>query len=188
MTQEQYDRWKDFALRMARTCFNRRRNPGPKDILARVQQFFEWVEDGCHAGDFADYLPTIESWDHCTDWSQETKDSHQAKWKFPLQDPQPVCDFVADMAEYWIPGYWSIPDAKYEAVRERWLDAPSACIRAGLDMACEPSAGVVGFTVGDLRRMYPEGVPSWLTEQFINDKTGKPVRFNRLADKTPLWL
>jgi hypothetical protein len=39
-----------------------------------------------------------------------------------------------------------------------------------------------------LRRMYPEGVPSWLTEQFLCPKTGRPVRFNRLGDKVPVWL
>lgn len=33
MTPEQYERWKDFALRTARTCFKRRRAPSPKEIV-----------------------------------------------------------------------------------------------------------------------------------------------------------
>jgi hypothetical protein len=31
-----------------------------------------------------------------------------------------------------------------------------------LDCASAPSAGVIGFTAGDVRRMYPEGVPEWV--------------------------
>jgi len=49
-----------------------------------------------------------------------------------------------------------------DAIVERWLGPVHCCVRAGLDLAYSPSMGVLGFTVGDLRKMYPEGVPDWV--------------------------
>lgn len=198
MTREQYDRWKDFALRMARTCFRRRRKPTPKQIVEMVDEFFEWMESGCHAGEFTIYLPTIQDWDHCTEWPEEGQRRY-GRW------PEPICDFVSCMAEHWIPGYWGIDDDKYEDVRDKWMGPATSCIRAGLDLAAAPSAGVVGFTAGDIRRMYPEGVPDWIARQwddaemigveavvpgvgFIPKVTGKSPRFEDIADDQGVWL
>ena len=48
--------------------------------------------------------------------------------------------------------------------------AVSICVRAGCDMAAEPSAGVVGFTVGDLRKMWaPRELPDWVTEGWTGE-------------------
>jgi hypothetical protein len=33
----------------------------------------------------------------------------------------------------------------------------------------EQSAEVIGFTAGDLRGMYPEGVPDWIKSQYQGD-------------------
>ena len=49
-----------------------------------------------------------------------------------------------------------------EQWKEQWGGPVHCCIRAGLDMAVAPSGGVIGFTAGDVRRMYPDGVPSWV--------------------------
>jgi hypothetical protein len=50
----------------------------------------------------------------------------------------------------------------YEQFSDQWLGPVRCCIRAGIDFACEPSAGVLGFTAGTVRRMYPDGVPDWV--------------------------
>jgi hypothetical protein len=42
----------------------------------------------------------------------------------------------------------------------------SACCRAGFDVAVSPSAGVVGFTVGDLRTALGPRLPQWVTNWF----------------------
>jgi hypothetical protein len=55
-----------------------------------------------------------------------------------------------------------IEDHYYEQWDMQWGDQVRCCLRAGLDFASAPSAGVIGFTAGDLRRMYPEGVPDWV--------------------------
>lgn len=59
-----------------------------------------------------------------------------------------------------------------------------ACVRSGLDMACESSCGVRGYTVGDLRAMYPEGVPSWIVEAFEVDET----TFTAASSEEGVWL
>ncbi len=49
----------------------------------------------------------------------------------------------------------------YEQWADQWESPVHSCVRAGLDMLAN-RAGVLGFTCGDLRRMYPEGVPEWV--------------------------
>ena len=58
----------------------------------------------------------------------------------------------------------------------------SCCIRAGLDRASSPSGGVLGFTVGDLRRMYPEGLPGWVVEGY------EPPITAETPDDAGVWL
>jgi hypothetical protein len=68
------------------------------------------------------------------------------------------------MAENWNPYYRiDISDEEFEKRQEQFCGPATCCIRAGLDMAVAVSGGVLGFTAGDLRKMYPEGVPDWVT-------------------------
>jgi len=57
----------------------------------------------------------------------------------------------------------------------------TSCIRAGIDVAVEPSGGVLGFTAGDIRRMFNGKVPNWVKEWFEFD-------FDTILDGEPLWL
>jgi hypothetical protein len=50
----------------------------------------------------------------------------------------------------------------YEQWDKQWGSPVCCCIRAGMDLASAPSAGVIGFTAGDVRAMFPEGVPDWV--------------------------
>jgi hypothetical protein len=86
-----------------------------------------------------------------------------------------------------------------DAIRERLIDIYGGpvrcCVRAGMDLASAPSAGVVGFTVGDLRRMYPEGVPGWITSEFFRGSPfetlpdgAEPVDFAAIPDEAGVWL
>jgi hypothetical protein len=63
MNQQQYDRWRDFALRMARTCWTNRKRPKRDWIVEAVKDFFGGVED----------WELIESWEH----SAEYPEGHQ---------------------------------------------------------------------------------------------------------------
>lgn len=164
MTNEQYQRWKDFAMRMARTCFRNHRRPNSVWIIEQVDSWFYWRD---YQGDWVEYT----SWD---------------------QDDYPLCDHVNEFYESEYPNvrckacqhedcrkrypYYEnecrfcdtecrCDDVKYlagEQFADQWLGPVRCCLRAGIDFACEPSAGVLGFTAGDVRRMFPEGVPEWV--------------------------
>lgn len=53
-----------------------------------------------------------------------------------------------------------------EYVVGRFGNMLGACSRAGFDVAVAPSAGVVGFTVGDVRAIFPRGLPGWVNDYF----------------------
>lgn len=168
MNYEQYERWKDFSFRMIDVAVSaRKRSPSRAMVREQMEFFFECRMD-------AD-----EEWRRVRDWDYSEEDEYGHIF--------PVCDHVSDMSEYWIPDYWSLPyeDEKpgvYDKARDRWCGPASCCIRAGLDVAVSPSAGVVGFTVGDLRKMYPEGVPDWVKEFFESDQ------FDAATDNQAVWL
>jgi len=150
MTAEQLERWRDFAVRMARTCWSRNRRPYRKWILDVVCDYFETI-DG-------------DEWiEHVVDYSNST----DRGWL--------VCD---DVTEYLDGVRWDLLvsddgtddyDRRADLARDRWDDQWAApvrcCIRAGLDAATGTGPGVLGFTAGELRRMYPEGVPPWAFPQ-----------------------
>lgn len=71
--------------------------------------------------------------------------------------------YMCDHFDYWFDEYYNDRQEK-----PRFLTDIACAIRAGLDIAYpeQVSGGVVGFTVGDLRKMYPEGIPDYVTNFF----------------------
>lgn len=90
-----------------------------------------------------------------------------------------VCDHVAN----WLAdtGHLSWDDVTSERDYTDVGMAVACAVRAGLDMACQPSGGVLGYDMDDIRRMYPECIPAWLAELL-------PEEHATLAGSTPLWL
>lgn len=90
-----------------------------------------------------------------------------------------VCDELSDFL-------W---DRRYEYERNgeiqtgRFGNTLSCCIRAGFDMAVERSAGVLGYTVGDLRRIFPRELPNWICSQFSD-----PPALIAAGDNAPVWM
>lgn len=97
-----------------------------------------------------------------------------------------------------------ISDLYYQQWDDQWGGPVHCCIRAGLDCAFEPSMGVIGFTAGDIRCMYPEGVPDWVKGDgpwdtipimgvvsgvgFVPGKPEVNGTFDELPDTASLWL
>ncbi len=190
MTSEQHEHWKDFALRMARTCYAAHRRPSCEWILDRVESYFEWFGP--------DDVAVIRDWDHSDDYPEKHGREYHLSWcgcngfrhahngeprhdcsechgsglHHALFSGPLVCDTVAELLDDESPSFYFDDDeraenearelAAYEQWDEQWGGPVCCCIRAGLDMACSPSMGVMGFTAGDIRRMYPEGVPEWI--------------------------
>ncbi|WP_125901022.1 hypothetical protein [Methylobacterium indicum] len=93
--------------------------------------------------------------------------------------------YVGDKVEGVLNAHYherEFPSGRIEPRGNKFHNQVSCCIRAGLDMAAEPSAGVVGFTVGDLRRMYPLGLPAWVAMHFTTPITSE------VDDAAGVWL
>lgn len=253
MTPEQFDRWKDFSLRMARTCFAGHTNPDPEWIEEQVTNFLDCIDE--------DDVPALRDWDHSDPYPEESrwyrrterpcwtcKGSGQQPTKtgrprrrpkqctackgtgtrYEYARPSTVGDIAADwendhvyhrfhrlatdadhlyrdmtrLVEEDATGHFDY-DGRLDTAAEQatlskylaghshvylatdppvpipldseewltqwcdqWADPVKACLRAGLDIASAPSAGVCGFTAGHIRRMYPEGVPEWVAVFF----------------------
>jgi hypothetical protein len=235
MTPEQFERWKDFSLRMARTCFPEHGSPSRAEIVDYVEDYFGGLDEGD--------IVCFVSWDHSTrypeghpyynrryqcpcwrckgtkqeDCSYNCEDGHIYRYaKGPL-----ICD---DFAEWsWdninVPGWMDDIDRHWADIHEEIFGdddlirdpifnsvrGPVACcVRAGMDMASSQSGGVAGFTAGDLRRMYPEGVPEWVKGEpewrsvgvkavvpgvgFVPEFHDDPHSFDDIPDEQGVWL
>lgn len=181
MTKLQYDRWCDFSMRMAQTAFKGFRRPNTKFIVGQVEFVLSCVDD--------------EEWPHILDWD------HSEGGRFFF------CDHLSELQEHIVPGYWSLPEGdRGDRKIDRWMSPIRCCLRAGLDIAVSPSAGVQGFTAGTIRKMYPEGVPEWIVGQLddqeqcevtgvipgvglvLGDKVEKCPPFAAMPDNFPIWL
>lgn len=153
MTPQQYKRWKDFSLRMARHAFPNATQARRDKIVGNIERFFYW------------YYRTDVS--EIVDW-----DSH----------PAYICDKVDDHLSRHQHYRYNERTGEETECGNKFSNQVSCCIRAGLDQASSPSCGVLGFTVGDLRRMYPEGLPDWVTDGF------EPPITPETADDMEVWL
>ncbi|MCQ8781692.1 hypothetical protein [Mangrovibrevibacter kandeliae] len=163
MTPEQYDRWKDFALRMARHAFPEATPARRAKIEASVENFFSW-----HERDSSETAAVVD-WD-----SGEEYEVNGYKYR-PC-----ICDDVSShLSEHY---HERETRSGFEPRGNKFESQVSCCIRAGLDLASSPSAGVLGFTIGDLRRMYPEGLPRWVIEGF------EPPITTETPDDAGVWL
>lgn len=163
MNNLQYERWKQLSVGLARVHENL--TPARKARLAEeVENCIDWVV--CNG------LGTIDDWDD----GVRGKDGRYAH------------DSAGDRVDQFL---W---DNRYEFERERksgcvdlvrgrFGDMLSACVRAGFDMAVEPSAGVIGFTVGDLRAIFNGVVPDWIAEHFEH-----PELLSAAAPDEGVWL
>lgn len=178
MTKQEYERWKDFALRMARTCWHCGTRPSKKWVVEKIKDFF-WRNFEKYDGtpDESSIVPVID-WD-----SSECEDRPGLNY--------PVCDLLSMWSDEFNP--WSSAEdgtreeKAYYRFDEQWVDPVRCCVRAGLDLAAEPSGGVVGFTAGDIRKMYPEGVPEWIKEGWWGYDE-EPVQWDDIPDEQSLWL
>ena len=152
MTRQQYRRWYDFARRMALRGFPDA-TPARRAKIAKKVRHILWILE--------DDVPDIVDWDNA---------------------PSYVCDAVDRLLSEDRYHERYSKNGEVKECGNRFLNQVSCCIRAGLDMASEPSAGVVGFTVGDLRRMYPFGLPAWVAIHFTTPITAD------VDDAAGVWL
>jgi hypothetical protein len=180
--EDKFNRWHNFSFRMAKTCYSQRKSPSFTWILATLDQCFEHIKE--------EGVDCFESWDQVIHDSGDNPTT------------QVLCDWFQKVVEYevWVKprDFATVKEEKqldkwddradfdkYDQVKEeivsRVCEPVHCCLRAGLDLVGEQSGGVLGFTVGDLKRMYPEGIPEWITSKFTED-------LNQAEDKQGVWL
>ncbi len=185
MTRQQFRRWYGFAVRMARRGLNGGR-PLPRksiEFLEKViRDFFRGILDDDrwyaeHRG--KGMIERIQDWDN-----SDHDGIERGEFLYP------VGDRVTILLEERNPHRYHGTDSQYDRWDEHWGARVRCCIRAGLDMASAPSAGVVGFTIGDLRRMYRGTLPAWLAADFTDSKTKRPMDLNdkKVRDAATVWL
>lgn len=98
-----------------------------------------------------------------------------------------VCDWDGDKGSVYVCDEMSdfLWENRYEFNRGkgRFGTMLSACVRAGFDMAVCPSAGVTGFTVGDLRSVFDGRIPEWVADRF-DDKEA----LMKANDNEGVWI
>lgn len=134
MNAVQFERFKDFALRMTFHGW-------PEATEARKQRLYDEVSE------------VIEMWvpyaADITGWDTGDNDTY-------------ACDWLDEWAAHRHDHYWLDGKEREHERRNRFYVMIRCCLRAALDVAAEPSAGVMGFDVGTIRRMYDGQVPDWI--------------------------
>lgn len=152
MTPLQYRRWYDFARRMALRTMDV--TPSRRAKIAKEIRHVLWILEN--------NAPEIVSWDGPGCY---------------------VCDEVDRILyDRGHSDERQFKNGNFEQVENRFKNQVTCCIRAALDVALTPSAGVLGWTVGDLRRMYPLGLPAWVAAYFVEPITAD------VSDEMEVWL
>lgn len=226
MTQEQFDRWKDFSLRMsvvaiggARWQRELRRHLEECFAMFDCDNFgcpFETIKDWYRSGPYPDgRRESRKSYCICNGERfmnqsrplESCKECHGTGLHYDFVTGGLVCDRVSEYL--WDERLEREKEDRHgntEIVETKLGTAISCCLRAGLDVAVSPSAGVCGFTAGDIRKMYPEGVPDWVRSFFQEGELvslyetnidgifrqethGRDDRtFEQLPDEQAVWL
>lgn len=193
MTNEQYGRWVRFSLRMAHRGWPRLPRKSRKRVAEMVKDFFRGLDK--------DLLPRIRSWDHtdrCAACAAALVEARKTQNWFKVNscpcDRSLVCDEVECLVQDRNPREYSdyALDGGYQYRQwdELWGCRVRCSIRAGLDLASEPSMGVLGFDICDLRRMYRGNIPAWInTGDWSNKASGNVIAdLNQGKCDVPLWL
>ncbi|MDD5453885.1 MAG: hypothetical protein PHW62_00070 [Candidatus Ratteibacteria bacterium] len=144
-----YHRWLEFSLNLADIM---NITPGRKaklqDEIQRFIQQYNCPKDFDGSGErlFPYAARPILGWDF---GGNSTDTDHI------------ICDHANEYVEEYV-----VYDKKTGEFRGKFAEQILTCIRAGLDVANPEmrSAGVIGFTVEDIRKAYKSQIPQWLNE------------------------
>lgn len=125
----------------------------PNTTEARRDKIAKEVESFFKAMDCNETWKEIECWD-CADCSESVDNSFDEYRK------------------------WNEKNGEYD--ENRFFVQITCSIRAAFDIAVKQSGGVVGFTAGDIRRIWGGDVPDWVKEHYIN--------FDTIPDDESVWM
>jgi len=160
LTQEQKDRCLDFAKRMVFKGYERLTQKRKERLWGDVNWFLTDALDEGHWGwETGGTKETMGM----GDWIHERFEQLEypsGRWEHR------VCDLGQDTNYF------------------RML---SATCRAAMDVIGEPGGGVLGWTVGDIKRMYDGQLPEWFDTGWKNENDGE-VKLQNEPDEIGVWL
>jgi len=154
------ERFLDFSVRIAEKGFPNITDKRRERLSKEVRSFLEYLIDFCEREE-EDEGDILEGWDGG--------------------------QIEAHMIEYFEQdGFWI---ETREGVKEgKFYNMLQCCVRAGIDAALNyfKGGGVLGFNLGDLRKMYDKEIPQWLQEGLV--KIHQNLNIQESEDAYPLWL
>ena len=152
-----YHIWRDFATRFAQHAWENMTEHRRTRLTEAVTDFIDLYADE------EDKAHLHIGWDACQ--CEECHNIHG--------------DILADRVMEYFDEYYPVK----EKDKLCFYDQICCCLRSALNAAGDNNAGVIGFTVGDIRRMYDGVIPEWYATQF---KDGRAVQ--DASDDEHLWL
>lgn len=162
MNELQLERWKKLSLGLARS-YSDLTTARKSKLLKEVDNCIEWVV--CNG------LETVTDWDSRVRYGNGCYDESAG---------ERVDQFLWDNRYEFERNF---KNGRFELVTGRFGQMLSSCVRAGFDVAVNPSAGVIGFTVGNLRDVFDGAIPDWVAQYFDN-----PAALLTAGDDVGVWL
>jgi hypothetical protein len=85
---------------------------------------------------------------------------------------RPACDFWTECRDY---SFWG------RVYSSRVIDLCETACRVAIDLLVKQSGGVVGYTIGDLKKAFSGTIPQWVCDRYETD-------LNEGANDDPIWL
>ena len=172
MTKKEFERMKDFAIRMTVVSIGGKR--WQKVVRGHVEEILSRMD----CPNFGFEYQRIQNWDNARQGPDLDMYGHK------VRHCMLPCDFMSDyLYDHGLEREHESRSGHCESVQTKVGSAVSCCIRAAMDIAVHPSGGVVGFSVGDLRKMWaPEPIPAWVAQWFK-----RPLKAST-KDSVPVWL
>lgn len=179
LTPEQVEQWQDFAIRMAKAVYSDSDRPSADWILSEVQSVIESINQ--------DSPELVIAWETTLPYPNGHPDFGKDS-SGRIRSPMFLCDLVSESVEDGVWGridQFATPkqrreldrlfeqgedgiddyDELKEEIVDEWCGPVHCCLRSGIDLI-SGNVGVLGFTAGNIREIYPEGVPDWVKDEW----------------------
>jgi|LakMenEpi03Aug12_release.lakeMendotaPanAssembly.Ray.scaffolds.fasta_scaffold509464_1 hypothetical protein len=167
MTELQLKRLKDLAFCLAKASFKHDRYYGW--TVNQLHTFFKY------ATDYPKWNNLEDVYDLISEYSTEVVDyAHLMGNRLERAKLDRFVDTRSQSEDCTEEELEAYDNLRFE-IADRVSNAFSCCLHIAFDVVTEPwVGGVLGFTVGDLKRAYPKGFPNWFKEKFTVDLDSLP--------------
>ena len=152
MKEQQLKRWKKLSIGLAKHGWPEMTRARRKKVADEVAAFIEYMSE-------FHLLKDISDW-----------------------DGNAGSVYVGDEMKEYLDDHYHYNSRTDCEKGNKFANQVSSCIRAGFDVAVEPSLGVLGFTVGNLKAIFKNRIPSWAAGFF------EPPLTATVPNDEALWM